>query len=106
MPKTSAQSAQSAPAHRLSARYQKAKQNRSSWENHWQECYAFALPHRDTSTDTATPGTKRLDKLFDGTAPDGVEQLAASLLAQMTPPWARWFGFAEGPDLTDEERQF
>jgi hypothetical protein len=91
-------------ATQLSARYQKAKQNRSTWESHWQECYDFALPHKGNASGLAAPGSKQSDKLFDGTAPDGVEQLAASLLSQLTPPWARWFGFTEGPDLTDEER--
>jgi hypothetical protein len=91
-------------AQKISERYQKAKQKRSAWENHWQECYAFALPHRDAVSEFSSPGSKQADKLFDGTAPDGVEQLAASLLSQMTPPWARWFGFTEGPDLTDEEQ--
>jgi len=25
-------------------------------------------------------------------------------LSQLTPPWARWFGIAEGPDISDDER--
>ncbi len=91
-------------ANRLSERYQKAKQKRSVWEAHWQECYDFALPHKGAATGLSTPGSKQTDKLFDGTAADGVEQLAASLLSQLTPPWARWFGFTEGPDIIDEER--
>ena len=91
-------------ATQLSERYEKAKQKRFAWESHWQECYDFALPHKGNASGSATPGSKQSDKLFDGTAPDGVEHLAASLLSQLTPPWARWFGFTEGPDITDEER--
>ena len=49
------------------------------------------------------PGEKKTDKLFDGTAPDAVDQLAASLLAQLTPPWARWFGLAAGTEIFEEE---
>ncbi|MCB9988622.1 MAG: head-tail connector protein [Rhodospirillales bacterium] len=39
------------------------------------------------------------DHLFDGTALDAVEQLAASLLGNLTPPWTQWFGFKPGPEL-------
>ena len=41
---------------------------------------------------------------FDATALDAVEQLAASLLSQLTPPWSRWFGLRPGTDLTEDEK--
>ena len=85
-------------------RYRRAKEKRAQWDSHWEECYAYALPQRDGIIRQAQPGEKKTDKLFDGTAPDAVDQLAASLLAQLTPPWARWFGLAPGPDATDIER--
>ena len=85
-------------------RYRRAKERRSAWEAHWAECYEYALPHRESGSAIATPGGKRTDKLFDGTAPDAVEQLSASLLAQLTPPWARWFGLSSGPEADPEER--
>ena len=85
-------------------RYRRAKDKRGVWESHWQECYDYALPQRDGVIRQAHPGEKKTDKLFDGTAPDAVDQLAASLLAQLTPPWARWFGFVPGTDATDLER--
>ncbi len=34
--------------------------------------------------------------IYDATAADAAEQLAASLLAELTPPWSRWFGLAPG----------
>lgn len=89
----------------LAERYRRAKERRTVWESHWRECYDFALPHRETMSGFAAAGGKRTDKLFDGTAPDAVEQLAASLLGQLTPPWAKWFGLAEGPDVTEKERK-
>jgi hypothetical protein len=73
--------------------------------NHWRECYDFALPQRDGALRQTQPGEKKTDKLFDGTAPDAVDQLAASLLAQLTPPWARWFAFAPGVEATEDERR-
>lgn len=86
-------------------RFKKAKDRRAAWESHWQECYDYALPQRGDVIRMAQPGAKRTDKLFDGTAPDAVDQLAASLLAQLTPPWTRWFGFRPGVGYDDGERQ-
>ncbi len=84
-------------------RYQKAKERRGVWESHWQECYDFALPQRSGFFSQSVPGEKRSDKLFDGTAPDAVDQLAASMLAHLTPPWASWFGLTAGPEVAPEQ---
>ncbi|MFO1112555.1 MAG: portal protein [Rhodospirillales bacterium] len=86
------------------ARYRRAREQRAAWEGLWQECYDFALPTRDTAVRTATAAPRRWDRIFDGTAPDAVDQLAASLMAQLTPPWTRWMGFVAGPDAEDAER--
>lgn len=89
----------------LLRRFAKAKQRRGAWEAHWQECYDFALPLRDAVLHQPNPGEKKGDRLFDGTAPDAVDQLAASLLSELTPPWAQWFGLTAGADLSAEERE-
>ncbi|TAN59977.1 MAG: phage tail protein [Magnetospirillum sp.] len=88
----------------LLTRYRKAKERRAVWESHWQECYDFALPLRDAILQGATPGEKKADRLFDGTAPDAVDQLAASLLSELTPPWAQWFGLTASESLPAAER--
>ncbi len=88
----------------LVERWRQAKARRARWESLWQDCYDFALPQRGDFLGPLVPGERRTDRLFDGTAPDAVEQLAASLLAQLTPPWSRWVGFAPGPDLAGSER--
>jgi hypothetical protein len=75
------------------SRYQRAKQRRRCWESLWRECYIHALPQRGTGLGSEfRPGTNPVDRLFDGTALDAVEQLGASLLAELTPPWSQWFG--------------
>jgi hypothetical protein len=86
------------------ARYQRAKERRTIWEGLWQDCYDYALPTRDTAVRSTSAGTRRWDRIFDGTAPDAVDQLAASLMAQLTPPWTRWMGFIAGPDIVEEDR--
>lgn len=90
-------------------RFERARSARGAWETLWQECYEFALPPAQPALRTrdgqgaAPPALS--SRLFDGTAPDAVDQLAASLLARLTPPWSRWFGLAAGRDLAPEEQQ-
>lgn len=93
---------------RLIKRYQKALQRKQKWESHWRECYEYALPQcENAAADNYSNdnGSKKNLHLFDGTACDAVDQLASSLLAELTPPWAKWFGFKAGPELSEEERQ-
>ena len=92
---------------KLIERYQKALARKQNWEPHWQECYEYALPQRENVSRTSaeqTPGAKMNQHLYDGTAADAVDQLASSLLAELTPPWAGWFGFKAGPELNETER--
>lgn len=85
-------------------RYAQARERRTTWEAHWQECYDYALPQRDGAIRSARPGEKKTEKLFDATAQDAVDQLAASLMAQLNPPWSSWFGFCAGPDANEAAR--
>jgi hypothetical protein len=64
------------------ARHARAAARRRPLEATWQDCYDHALP---------SPGAA---PLFDATAADAAEQLAASLLAELAPPWSRWFDLA------------
>ncbi|WP_430472718.1 portal protein [Thalassospira lucentensis] len=88
----------------LRTRYQKAVGKRRTWQAHWQDCYEFALPQRNGSTQQ-TDGGKRLDRVFDATAPDAVEQLAASLMAEITPPGGGWFDLEPGGNVSSDDRQ-
>lgn len=62
-------------------RHAQALERRRPHEATWQDCYDHILPR---------PGQGQA--LYDATAADAAEQLAASLLAELTPPWSRWFG--------------
>lgn len=85
---------------RLRKRFERLKEARREWEPVWRDCYAHALPLRSGFGTTAT---RSADPLFDGTAPDAVDQLAASLLAGLTPPWSRWFNLTAGAELPPDE---
>jgi hypothetical protein len=69
------------------ARQAQALEKRRPWEAVWRECYDHVL--------AASPGGGG-PMLYDATAADAAEQLSASLLAELTPPWSRWFGLAPG----------
>jgi hypothetical protein len=62
-----------------------------------------ALPYRQGLSPSIEQGSG-LAQIYDATALDAVDQLAASLLAQLTPPWSRWFGLGAGNDLPPDER--
>jgi len=86
----------------LYQQYQKAKSRRDLWENVWRECYEYALPQRES---VFSESTSKQNNLFDGTAPDCVDQLSALMLSEVTPPWMRWFSLTAGTDLSTEEIQ-
>ncbi len=89
---------------RIRERYRQARARRQPWEGLWRDCYELVLPRRNPFRAEGAGADQAADRLFDGTAPDAAEQLAASLLAQLTPPWSRWIGLAPGPDLSEAER--
>jgi len=83
--------------------YREACERRRPWEPLWRECFAYAAPLRTGALGEGTAG-RTADDLFDATAGDAVAQLAASLLAELAPPWSRWFEIVAGNDLDADTR--
>ena len=83
--------------------YERAKTRRQGWERLWQDCYDLTLPQRGGFVHQPQAGRVRTDQIFDATAMDAVDQLAASMLGNLTPIWSQWFGLKPGPDLSDAE---
>ncbi len=81
--------------------YQKALAERQLWEPTWQECYSYAFPQRESIFNVNAAKT---NQLFDGTAPDCVDQLGAMMLSELTPPWMRWFSLSAGSEFSKDER--
>jgi hypothetical protein len=87
--------------------YRRARARRAEWEPVWRDCYAYTLPQRGNGLGTdLSPVGRPSDKVFDGTAADATEQLAASLLAELMPPWSQWFGLRPGQEVPEEERGY
>lgn len=87
----------------LLARHRAAQARRAPWEALWQDCYDHALPQNALFGRSLGGPDRRGDRLFDGTAADAADQLAASLLAQLAPPWSRWVALVPGPDLSEAD---
>lgn len=88
----------------LRRRHERARSQRGNWDALWQDCYDYALPARRGAGTASSTGTGRVaERLFDATAADAAEQLAAALLSQLTPPWSRWFAFQPGRDIPQEQ---
>ena len=88
---------------RIIERYTAAQRRRQGWEKLWQDCYNYALPQRGDFYGSSYAGEDKTDHIFDATAMDAADQLAASILANLTPTWSSWFALKAGPDLSEEE---
>ena len=73
--------------------YRRAEARRRPWEALWRDCAVHALPGGAGGVHNG--GAARI---YDATAADAAEQLAASLLAELTPPFERWVGFEPGSE--------
>ncbi len=86
-------------------RYEGAKDRRTPWLSLWESCYDYALPQHAGFTFDAPVAKRQMQNVFDATALDAVDQLAASMLGHLTPIWTQWFGLIPGPDVSEEEAQ-
>ncbi len=67
------------------------KSNRLNFEKSWQEISELVLPRKADFTVAQTAGTPRTRKLFETTAVNAAELLAAGLHGLMTNPAGKWF---------------
>ncbi len=70
--------------------YKRALDERSVWMNRWQTAMRYTIPTDDS--DVAT--------LFDATASDAVDNLAASMYSLLTPPESLWINLVRESDLS------
>ena len=75
----------------LDRRYKTLQNQRSNWEQHWQQLADFMLPRKADIVKKRTQGDKRTELIFDGTAIHAVELLAGSLHGMLTSPSTPWF---------------
>ena len=85
----------------LSQRLGHLKNQRSTWEKHWQDLADFVVPRKADITKKRSQGEKRVERSFDSTAMHSAELLSASLHGMLTNPSTSWFSLRYTNDELD-----
>ena len=75
----------------LVKRYESLKSRRDNWDTHYQELADYMLPRKADIVRKRSRGEKRMEQIFDGTALQSVDLLAASLHGMLTSGATPWF---------------
>ena len=81
----------------LKTRESAAFKRASMWHDILDDAYEYFLPNRNLFEDYA-PGQKKMDRIFDSTALEAIQQGASKLQENIAPIWSRWATF-EPSDL-------
>lgn len=85
-------------------RYERLKSERAVWEGHWEEIAELVRPMRSDFVSQRTPGSKRMDKVFDGTPGIAADNLASGLWSMVSSSANEWFSLKhENEDLDEVE---
>lgn len=80
----------------LNERFGSLAAQRVTWESHWQEIADFVVPRKADINKVRSPGDKRTELIFDGTAIHAAELMSASLHGMLTNPSTKWFSLRFG----------
>src|SRR3990172_3344677 len=84
----------SASVPQLLKRWQELQSERNQYADLWQEIAERVIPHKSNITKLLSPGERQTRELFDSTAVDSAQTLAASIHGTMTPSTQPWMSFA------------
>lgn len=95
----------------LKARVQEMREKRVLYDAQLRDIYDYILPFRDSTFDQAggasggqkTEGAKRLDKVFDSTAPKAAFRFAGRMQQDLTPLFQPFFSLEAGPLIQGED---
>ncbi len=87
---------------RIIKRYESAKANKMSWDEHIRECYRYFMPERNT-IDKREHGAKKREWVFDSTAQDSLEDFATRMESELIPANVNWMKLEAGSDIPEEE---
>lgn len=77
----------------LKTRESQAFNRMRSWHELLDDCYEYFLPNRNLF-DTVVSGQKKMDRIFDSTAIEAIQQGASKLQENIAPIWSNWATFA------------
>jgi len=84
-------------------RFKSAKAHRATWEDHWQECYEYALPQREVFSNRQ-PGSKKNTRIYDSTALIATQRFASRLQSTLIPPFKQWAKLSAGSSIPKEQQ--
>lgn len=87
---------------RMISHFERLKDGRNQWDNHWQEISDHALARRDFTVGRE-PGRTRTARIYDSTSMDANNLLAAALHALLTNPSTRWFDLKFANEEANED---
>ena len=93
----------------LMKRFGALESQRQTWESHWQEVGDFIIPRKADITRVRSPGDKRTELIFDGTAGMAAQLLSSSLHGMLTNMSTKWFSLQYQSDelnMIDEAREW
>ena len=73
----------------LKTRESQAFNKMASWYDLLDDCYEYFLPNRNLF-DSNTTGSKKMDRIFDSTAIEAIQQGASKLQENIAPIWSNW----------------
>lgn len=76
----------------LKRREAKAFEVATHWHDQLDDAYEYFLPNRNLFENT-TPGQKKMERIFDSTALEAIQQGASKLQENIAPIWSRWATF-------------
>ncbi len=79
--------------HDLKTRELQAFDKMAQWHDLLDDCYEYFLPNRNLF-DSAVAGSKKMDRIFDSTAIEAIQQGASKLQENIAPIWGNWATFA------------
>jgi len=86
----------------LLKRWSELRAERDQYADLWQEIAEYVIPHKSNITKLLSPGEKQTRVLFDSTAIDSVNALAASIHGTLTPSTQPWLSLAVRQEALNE----
>jgi hypothetical protein len=86
------------PQRNLFNREDRAVADMLKWEDQLDDCYEYCLPQRNLFN-REDKGQKKMDRIYDSTAIEGIQQGASKLQANIAPIWSRWANLEPSNDI-------
>lgn len=89
----------------VNKRYKQWDSNSANWKHIWDVCAKYGVPNKDNVYGNNTPGDPKHSHLFDSTALNSIDELAAGLGTIMTNPSSDWFLMTTGDTELDNDHE-